>query len=114
MLPAEAASAGQYKVLHAFAGRDGDNPHAGLIFDVTGSLYGTTTGGGAYGCGTVFKLTPDRDGSWTESVLHSFCSLNNCVDGTGPQARLIFDAEGNLYGTADGGVTSSCLFPTSE
>ena len=46
-------------------------------------------------CGTVFKLTPNSDGSWTESVLHSF----NGSDGRESHAGLIFDAAGNLYGT---------------
>ena len=45
--------------------------------------------------GTVFKLAPNQDGSWTESVLHSF----NGSDGAFPYAGLIFDAAGNLYGT---------------
>src|SRR5580693_3111002 len=52
-------------------------------------------GGGAYGRGVVFKPTPNADGSWTESVLHSFKSS----DGYYPSAGLIFDATGNLYGT---------------
>jgi uncharacterized repeat protein (TIGR03803 family) len=78
---------------------DGDAPHAGLIFDVDGNLYGTTYAGGAAGLGAIFELTPNSDGTWTESVLYSFCSLSNCVDGRSPYAGLIFDQVGNLYGT---------------
>src|SRR6266702_2010809 len=86
LLPTGAAAASTIKLLHEFKGKDGEFPRAGLIFDGAGNLYGTTVGGGAFGGGTVFKLTPNSDGSWTESVLHSFCSLTNCPDGTRPEA----------------------------
>ena len=86
-------------VLHSFNGSDGETPVAGLIFDAAGNLYGTTDSGGAYRNGTVFKLTPNADGSWTESVLHAFIGS----DGAHPDAGLIFDAAGNLYGTTDFG-----------
>ena len=82
-------------VLHSFNGSDGRVLYAGLIFDAAGNLYGTTYYGGASDDGTVFKLAPNQDGSWKESVLHSF----NKSDGAGPRAGLIFDAGGNLYGT---------------
>jgi uncharacterized repeat protein (TIGR03803 family) len=78
---------------------DGASSYAGLIFDPTGNLYGTTVYGGAAGGGVAFKLTPNPDGSWTESVLYSFCTLTNCADGAFPAAHLIFDQAGNLYGT---------------
>jgi hypothetical protein len=73
-------------VLHRFGGSgDGWAPSAGLIFDSAGNLYGTTTMGGASGRGgTVFMLTPEQNGSWTETVLYSFCQLTNCADGAGP------------------------------
>jgi uncharacterized repeat protein (TIGR03803 family) len=89
-------------VLHSFNGSDGANPRAGLIFDAAGSLYGTTSFGGASNAGTVFKLAPNQDGSWTESVLHSF----HGSDGANPYAGLIFDAAGNLYGTTQAGGAS--------
>ena len=84
-------------VLHSFSGgTDGTIPIGGLIFDKQGNLYGTTSSsGGDYGNGMVFKLTPDSDGSWTESVVYSFG--NN--DGEQPYGSLTFDAVGNLYGT---------------
>jgi uncharacterized repeat protein (TIGR03803 family) len=87
------------KVLHQFSGRDGSNPEAGLIFDIAGNLYGSTVSGGAYRRGTVFELSPNQDGSWTETVLHSF---GNGSDGRGP-GNLIWDAAGNLYGVTGGG-----------
>ena len=91
------------KVLHSFSlkGDDGNQPHASLILDPAGNLYGTTVGGGADGFGTVFKLTPNKDGSWKEKVLHSF-DLNG-KDGLQPDGGLILDSAGNLYGTTVSG-----------
>ena len=89
-------------VLHTFTGPDGEQSYAGLTFDPAGNLYGTTVGGGTYGNGTVFKLAPNSDGSWTESVLHSFTGR----DGSGPNGGVIFDHAGNLYGTTVGGGSS--------
>ena len=90
-------------VLYSFnGGADGGTPQAGVILDSAGNLYGTTTVGGQYQDGTVFKLTPSGSG-WTETVLHSFQSS----EGTEPFGTLIFDASGNLYGTTyDGGIGS--------
>jgi uncharacterized repeat protein (TIGR03803 family) len=79
-------------------GEDGALPYAGLISDEAGNLYGTTTSGGAYGWGTVFQLVPKND-TWTENILYSFCRTNGCPDGTGGLSALIFDRDGNLYGT---------------
>ena len=82
---------------------DGRYPIAGLIIDAAGNLYGTTGSGGSHGYGTVFKLAPNGT-SWTETVLYSFCPQTNCPDGAFPEAPLIMDAAGNLYGTTvDGG-----------
>ena len=85
------------KVLHSFNGADGGNLFGGLILDAFGNLYGTGNAGG-FGFGTVFELTRSPNtagGGWTEKVLHSF----NGTDGAVPDAALIFDAAGNLYGT---------------
>ncbi len=96
------------KKLHNFGnGTDGVFPLADLNLDVAGNLYGTTYGGGglcSYGCGTVFELTPNGNGNWTEKVLHSF--NDNGTDGDLPYAGLIFDAAGNLYGTTVAGGSS--------
>jgi uncharacterized repeat protein (TIGR03803 family) len=90
------------KVLHNFNrnGTDGYGPEAGLIFDTQGNLFGTTSSGGAYGAefsgGTVFELKPAAGAHWTETILHNF---GNGTDGSEPNANLIFDSAGNLYGT---------------
>jgi len=99
-------------LLYSFTGRsDGGTPLAGLIFDQAGNLYGTTLVFESTNIGTVFKLTPNRDGSWTESVLYRFCSVKNCLDGDGPRAGLTFDQAGNLYGTTElGGVHLGTVF----
>jgi uncharacterized repeat protein (TIGR03803 family) len=93
-------------ILHSFDfnGTDGYVPHASLVRDKEGNLYGTTIYGGAYcgyegGCGTVFEVTV----SGTETILHSFDY--NGTDGTNPYASLIMDKEGNLYGTTSYGGT---------
>ena len=82
---------------HGFG--DGCIPEGSLVFDTAGNLYGTTqtaVGAGEGGPqGTVFRLARNADGSWTESVLHSFQEK----DGISPLAGLIFDHNGNLYGT---------------
>lgn len=80
---------------------DGSIPRGGLVAGKNG-LYGTTSIGGLYGYGTVFELRPSANGS-TETVLYSFCSELQCADGSSPYAGLIFDANGNLYGTTQQG-----------
>jgi hypothetical protein len=98
-------------VLHRFqSSPDGANPWDSPIFDTAGSLYGTTLTGGSGGCwdwmngdcGTVFKLTPNSHGGWTERVLHRFGQIaNHPFDG------VIFDSQGNLYGEGEGEYTGS-------
>jgi uncharacterized repeat protein (TIGR03803 family) len=101
-------------VLHRFTGTDGDSPGTGVILDAAGNLYGTTFYGGPSSCpyynciGTVFKLMPNPDGTWTEHVLYSF---TGGTDGSNPAAGVILDAAGNLYGTTFyGGSDSGIVF----
>jgi uncharacterized repeat protein (TIGR03803 family) len=93
--------AGTEKVLHSFneAGVGGANPVAGLIFDAAGNLYATTEEGGTSDLGTVFELTLAASGGWTHKLLHTF----DGAGGSFPQASLIFDDAGNLYGTTNSG-----------
>ena len=90
--------------VHTFQPKYGEKPKAGLIMDSAGNLYGTTYYGGAYGYGTVFELTPNN-GEWAFKVLHAF--INNGKDGLDPTAGLVFDAAGNLYGTTALGGSSN-------
>lgn len=111
----ELDTTGTLTVLHSFDSADGAYPASVLIFDKTGNLYGTTREGGkpecgGTGCGVVFELSPQSDGSWTEAVLYEFCSLSNCSDGQEPErGPLVRDAAGNLFGTAYfGGTSRNC------
>jgi uncharacterized repeat protein (TIGR03803 family) len=109
-----------HKVLHSFNndGKDGRFPQGALIFDRAGNLYGTTPYGGSgsgctnqFGlCGTVFELTPEANGKWTEKILHNF--VGNGSDGVGPYAGLIFDSAGNLYSTTFAGGAGLGLYGT--
>ena len=103
-----ALGASKFKILHSFTGYDGSAP-SGLVFDGAGNLYGTTASGGSFNSGTVFELTPNHEGTWTEKLLYSFCSLTNCSDGETPLGTLIFDQAGNLYGTTFNGGSTICL-----
>ncbi len=97
------AAAQRSVVLHTFGRTTGDgmSPWSALVSDKSGNLYGTTTAGGTFNHGTVFELIKPTTGPWTEEVLYSFGANSN--DGTFPQAGVIFDNKGDLYGTTFGG-----------
>jgi uncharacterized repeat protein (TIGR03803 family) len=92
-------------------GPQGGDPDAGLVRDDAGNLYGTTLFGGNQnclssfdvGCGVVFKIDPGGQ----ESVLYAFPPPGGS-DGEYPEARVILDSAGNLYGTTGGGGNPSC------
>jgi len=96
------------KVLHSFAVnyKDGHTPGWGaLLMDGSGNLYGTTAGGGCCG-GIVFRLTPGPDGGWKETILYGF---KGGAAGFEPNAGVVMDKAGNLYGTTDyGGSAFGC------
>jgi len=110
---------GDYKetILHSFnkfnkTNDDGCNPESYLVSDAAGNLYGTTNKGGGggvngtfcmNGCGSVFKLAPNGDGTYTESVIHSFPGTKGNTDGRNPVGGLVFDSAGNLWGSTQGG-----------
>src|ERR1700733_6549671 len=96
-------------VIHAFPApryHDGKFVLTGVTLDAAGNLYGATTFGGGRqestcddfdGCGIVYKLSPNSDGTWRESILHAF---HNGRDGSEPELdRLLVDSAGNVYGT---------------
>jgi uncharacterized repeat protein (TIGR03803 family) len=91
-------------VLHNFGnGHDGFNPLASLVFDSAGNLYGTTEFGGTAtcGCGTAFELMPQASGTWVEKLLYSFRDNHSAAY---PFSSLVFDADGDIYGTTTGGA----------
>jgi uncharacterized repeat protein (TIGR03803 family) len=79
--------------------RDGIAPYAGVIFDSSGNLYGTTRAGGAFDLGTVFELKPNA-GTWKETIIHHFAGGS---DGATPWAPVTLDSHGNLYGSTESG-----------
>jgi len=98
IIAARPAQAQTETTLYAFTGSDGSDPLSGLTFDGAGNLYGTDEGGGLYGYGTVFELSPNGSGGWNETTLYSF---TGGADGARPSnCAVIFDRVGNLYGTA--------------
>ena len=109
ILASSVLAAGQtYTTVYRFkGGNDGERP-GGLISDEAGNLYGTTSlEGGSQSGGTVYQLSAST-GHWTESVIYSFCAQSNCTDGAGPEAELVFDTAGNLYGvTSYGGAAGA-------
>jgi len=90
-------------VVYEFSGTDGGGPMGPVTFDSSGNLYGTTSYGGNKKWGTVFELTPGRNGQWSEQVLHSFSF--GTKDGSEPEGGLTFDGSGNLLGATINGGT---------
>jgi uncharacterized repeat protein (TIGR03803 family) len=96
-------------VLYTFTDtNDGAGPIGAIAFDAAGNIYGTTAFGAPYGKGTVFKLTPGSDGTYTAALLYAFTGGD---DGNQPMGGVALDKAGNIYGTtlygglAGGGVT---------
>jgi uncharacterized repeat protein (TIGR03803 family) len=88
---------GRETLIYAFRGKpDGFAPYGTLTLDAQGNLYGTAYAGGAYDYGTIFKLSPERK----LQVLYTF---TDNADGAHPAAGVVFDAQGNLYGTTSFG-----------
>jgi uncharacterized repeat protein (TIGR03803 family) len=89
------------QVLYEFkAGQDGNSSISNLVADAAGNLYGTTSEGGL-GSGTIFQLTPNGNGTWTESLPHRF---TGSPDGAFPYAGMTGDGTGVFYGaTVHGG-----------
>lgn len=97
-------------ILHSFGSfqNDGKVPSLGQLAMDRSNLYGTTNQGGAnicvdVGCGTVYKLTPQPKGGWTETILYNFTPA-----GYGPGGGVTFDQAGNLYGTTIYGGAFGC------
>jgi uncharacterized repeat protein (TIGR03803 family) len=85
------------QVLGSFNGGNGAYPGAGLFVDSLGRIYGTTSGFGANGVGTIFQVTGN--------TVTTLAYLSNASGGR-PFAALTEDSFGNLYGTATVGGSS--------
>jgi uncharacterized repeat protein (TIGR03803 family) len=105
--PAKAGDPWTEKIIHDFAddGTDGYNPEGNdLVFDSKGNLLGCATSGGSHVYGVIYELTPQVNGTWTETILHNFGAAG---DGAGPRGGLIPDASGNFYGTTSSGTPTN-------
>lgn len=117
--PTQSGGQWTHTVLYTFQGSfDGQYPGA-LQFGSSGALYGTTSSGGTpgvlchtnqrikFGCGTVFHFSPPAHsgGSWTKTAIYTFPGFKG--DGTGPDAEITFDSQGNIYGTTAGGTSGA-------
>ena len=98
------ARAQTYQVIYNLTGTTGSNPPAGLAVDSSGNLYGTGSGGGVYGEGTVFELSPSGS-AWDATVLHNFNwnPQQQTSDGANPHAAVVFGPNGSLFGTTGSG-----------
>ncbi len=93
----KANGAWAFRVIHTFTGgSDGSSGSAGKLLIRGGHVYGAATSGGTYSSGAVFELTPTRTGEWDFKTIYSFLGA---PDGVFPYGALLFDADGNLYGT---------------
>jgi len=107
------------KTIYAFDLTHGVQPVSGLVADSAGNLYGTAYNGGLYPvrrnpcCGTVFELSRGANGAWSQTVLYAFQGL---ADGSNPFGTMVFDKQGNLYGTdtTGGFEPSSNIFEISK
>lgn len=90
-----------FKSLVSFDSTDGANPLSPLIQGTDGNFYGTTTIGGTYGAGTIYKITP----TGTLTVLYNFCAKTSCTDGESPYGALVQYTNGDIYGTTNAGGT---------
>jgi uncharacterized repeat protein (TIGR03803 family) len=89
------ASAQTVTTLAALSSKMGGTPQATLVQGTDGNFYGTTEFNGAYGGGTVIRVTPNG----AVKVLHNFCAQQNCADGQYPVSKLVQAKDGKFYGT---------------
>jgi uncharacterized repeat protein (TIGR03803 family) len=99
----------RFRVLYRFKGTsDGREPFAGVAFDQSGNLYGTTWEGGAFDWGALYRLRPPlkKGRGWTETVLYSFSPSNDGI--ISPEGPVVLDNSGNIYGTTPVGGDLNC------
>lgn len=97
-----------FRLLHSWSGLPNGGPQDMLAMDAAGNLYGTAYGDGAFGYGSVFKLTR-TDGGWIYTDIHNFGGRGTHAGGAVPNGSVLLDANGNLYGTTVyGGTGGNC------
>jgi uncharacterized repeat protein (TIGR03803 family) len=108
LTPSASGGPWKEKILHAFTKQDGSGP-LGTAFDFKGNLYGTTFGGGSLNEGVVWELSPTTTGPWKFTQVYAF---GKGTSGFEPDAGVIVDSKGNLYGTCSGGSTTATEWGT--
>jgi uncharacterized repeat protein (TIGR03803 family) len=99
-------SGGAYteKIIHYFLNMSAGEYPGPVVFDSAANLYGTTSQGGEFGFGTIFKLTPNGNGGWAESAVHNFTGNG---DGAYPMYGVTIGSDGNVYGTTPYGGSAA-------
>lgn len=112
LTPPSAGGEWTHTIIYDFlGGTDGQAP-GNVKVGPGPALYGVTPSGGPpappkckdAGCGTVFQMSL-QGGVWTKTIIHTFSDANG--DGNGPNADIVFDSKGNLYGTTYNGGNSN-------
>jgi hypothetical protein len=118
--PGASADGWVYTPLYSHSFTDGYALPAPPIWDGKGNLYGTTTKGGiskppcydGEGCGVIFSMTRNHDGTWTYDILHRFAAYP--TDGQIPYGGLVMDPSGNFYGTKRAAAPTATEQPLSS
>jgi uncharacterized repeat protein (TIGR03803 family) len=105
----------KYSVIHDFDSsifaNDGAYSNAGVVFDGSGNLYGTTEFGGDFlcDCGIVYQLKPEQNGQWTENIHYTFIGISRGgTDVSFPTSGVFVDAGDRIFGTGSGGGDVNC------
>ena len=103
LTPPTAGGTWTESIVYSFSGAsDGASPASNLVMDSTGAIYGTTTGGGTFNCGTFFQLVPPTSAGWTENSLYQFPCANKGFESV-PLNIVQNTSTGAFYGVVENG-----------